>query len=106
MRSTLLFSIVTSLLFTFSSISSFAQVDYNSYYQKGKTQLANKDYSAARQSLIMAMQENSQNGFFFPASYLYSMASYKGGDITTAYTKISELLAKAKNANLHADQYQ
>ncbi|WP_375562055.1 ABC transporter substrate-binding protein [Bernardetia sp. OM2101] len=106
MRFTLFLSVIASLLFIFSPLSSFAQVDYQSYYQKGKTELSNKNYSAARQSLIMAMQENPNNGFFYPASYLYSMASYKGGDLATAYTKISELLAKAKNASLHADQYQ
>ncbi|PIY07862.1 MAG: hypothetical protein COZ18_15230 [Flexibacter sp. CG_4_10_14_3_um_filter_32_15] len=105
MRFTLFFSVIASL-FIFPSISSFAQVDYQSYYQKGKTELSNKNYSAARQSLIMAMQENPSNGFFFPASYLYSMASYKGGDLATAYTKVGELLAKAKNANLPSDQYQ
>ncbi|WP_338766833.1 ABC transporter substrate-binding protein [Bernardetia sp. ABR2-2B] len=105
MRFTLILSIIVSLLFIFSPISSFAQ-DYQSYYQKGKTELANKNYSAARQSLIMAMQENPSNGFFFPASYLYSMASYKGGDLATAYTKISELLKKAKDKTLPSDQYQ
>lgn len=105
MRFTLFSSVIASLLFIFSPISSFAQ-DYEAYYQKGKTELANKNYSAARQSLIMAMQENSNNGFFFPASYLYSMASYKGGDFATAYTKISELLVKAKNTSLPSDQYQ
>ncbi len=106
MRFTLFLSVLASLLFIFSPTFSFAQVDYESYYQKGKTELANKNYPAARQSLIMAMQESPSNGFFFPASYLYVMASYKGGDLATAYTKVSELLAKAKNATLHADQYQ
>ncbi|WP_338791272.1 ABC transporter substrate-binding protein [Bernardetia sp. Wsw4-3y2] len=106
MRFTLFLSIIASLLFTLPSVSSFAQVDYNSYYQKGKTELANKNYSAARQSLVMAMQENPSNSFFFPASYLYSMASYKGGDLATAYTKISELLVKAKDASLSSDQFQ
>ena len=66
MRFTLFLSIIASLLFTLSSVSSFAQVDYNSYYQKGKTELANKNYSAARQSLVMAMQDNPSNSFFFP----------------------------------------
>ncbi len=106
MRFTLFLSIIASLLFIFSPVSSFAQVDYQSFYQKGKTDLANKNYSKARQNLIMVMQENPQNGFFFPASYLYSMASYKGGDLATAYTKISELLAKAKNTTLPSNQYQ
>ena len=106
MRFTLFLSVIAALLFIFSLTSSFAQVDYQSYYQKGKTELSNKNYSAARQSLIMATQENPSNGFFFPASYLYVMASYKGGDLATAYTKISELLAKAKNATLPSDQYQ
>ncbi|AFM05543.1 amino acid/amide ABC transporter substrate-binding protein, HAAT family [Bernardetia litoralis DSM 6794] len=106
MRFTLFLSIIASLLFSFSPIFSFAQVDYQSYYQKGKTELSNKNYSAARQSLIMAMQENSSNGFLFPASYLYVMASYKGGDLATAYTKVSELLIKAKNATLPSDQFQ
>ncbi len=106
MRFTLFLSIIASLLFTLSSVSSFAQVDYNSYYQKGKTELANKNYSAARQSLVMAMQDNPSNSFFFPASYLYSMASYKGGDLATAYAKISELLVKAKDASLSSDQFQ
>jgi hypothetical protein len=106
MRFTLFLCVIASLLFIFSPTSTFAQVDYQSYYQKGKTELANKNYPAARQSLIMAMQESPSNGFFFPASYLYSMASYKGGDLATAYTKISALLAKAKNASLPSDQYQ
>lgn len=106
MRFSLLLNTIASLLFIFLPNISSAQVDYSSYYEKGKTQLSNKDYSAARQSLIMAMQEDPKNGYFFPASYLYSMASYKGGDIKTAYTKISELIEKAKNATLPADQYQ
>ncbi len=103
---TLFLSVIVGLLFTFLPLSSFAQVDYESYYQKGKTELSNKNYPAARQSLIMAMQEDPTNGFFFPASYLYSMASYKSGDLATAYTKISELLIKAKEASLPADQFQ
>lgn len=102
---TLFLSIIASLLFTFSPMSSFAQVDYQSHYQKGKTELANKNYPAARQSLIMAMQENPSNGFFFSASYLYAMASYKGGDFTTAYTKISELLVKAEKTTLPYNQH-
>ena len=106
MRFTLLFGIITGLLFTFYPLSVSAQVDYQSYYQTGKMQLSNKDYSAARQNLIMAMQEDPNNGFFFPASYLYAMASYKGGDLATAYTKISDLLSKAKGANLPSDQFQ
>ncbi|WP_291725770.1 ABC transporter substrate-binding protein [Bernardetia sp.] len=106
MRFSLFLNTIASLLFIFLTNYSSAQVDYQSYYQKGKTQLANKDYSAARQSLIMVMQEDPKNGFFFPASYLYSMASYKGGDLKTAYTKISELIEKAKGATLPADQFQ
>lgn len=98
--------LIASLLFIFSPLVSFAQVDYQSYYQQGKTHLSNKKYSDARQSLIMVMQESPQNGFFFPASYLYAMASYKGGDLATAYTKISELLVKAKSATLPAEQFQ
>lgn len=106
MHFTLFLSTIASLLFIFSPSFSFAQIDYQTYYQQGKNELANKNYSAARQNLIMAMQENPSNGFFYPASYLYAMASYKGGDLATAYTKIGELLVKAKNATLPSDQYQ